>query len=102
MDWADKIDGIVAAATEAGIPPSSLPCVAARVDLFSHLVPDAAAFAALSSDRPGGMDRGAIPWRSIHFYAERYGLVHDDFDRLARILRAMDAAYLAYFQNSDS
>lgn len=98
MDWGDKIEGIVAAATEAGIPLSTLPCVASRVDLFPHLIPDAAAFAALSSDRSVGMERGAIPWRSIHFYAERYGLVQDDFDRLARVLRAMDVAYLAYFK----
>lgn len=98
MDWADKIDSIVAAATAAAIPLETLPCVASRVDLFPHLVPDAAAFAALSTDRAVGMERGPIPWRSIHFYAERYGLVQDDFDRLVRIIRAMDGAYLEYFK----
>jgi hypothetical protein len=81
------------------VPLSELPCVATRVDLFPHLAVDAEAFRSLSSDRAVGMDRGPIPWRSIHLYGERYGLVKDDFDRMARIIRAMDVAYLAYFRD---
>jgi hypothetical protein len=46
-------------------------------------------------------DRGAIPWRSIDAYAARYGLVGDDFDRFARVIRAMDAAYLDYLKKPE-
>ncbi|GIQ73187.1 hypothetical protein [Bradyrhizobium sp. RD5-C2] len=84
------------AATAAGVPLQTLPCVASRVDLFGHLWFEADAFRRLSTDRPIGFDRGPIPWRSIHLYAERYGLVQDDFDRFAEIIHAMDAAYLDY------
>lgn len=86
------------AATAAGHPLESLPCVASRVDLFPHLVFEAHAFRELSTDRPIGFDRGAIPWRSIDAFAGRYGLVGDEFDRLAGIIRAMDAAYLAHMK----
>jgi len=65
------------------------------------LAVDAAAFGALSCDRQTGMGRGPIPWSSIHLYGERYGLVKDDFDRLVRIIRAMDGAYLSYFNERD-
>jgi hypothetical protein len=71
--------------------------VATRVDLFPHLAVDAEAFRDLSTDREIGMGRGPIPWSAIHLYGERYGLVKDDFDRLVRIIRAMDGAYLSYF-----
>ena len=81
------------------MPLSDLPCVASRVDLFPHLVFEASAFRELSTDRPVGFDRGAIPWRSIDAYAARYGLVGDDFDRFVRIVRVMDAAYLDYFRH---
>jgi hypothetical protein len=33
--------------------------------------------------------------------AARYGLVADDFDRLVRIIRAMDAAYHDYFRKPE-
>ncbi|ODM77797.1 phage tail assembly chaperone [Bradyrhizobium elkanii] len=78
------------------MPLHTLPCVASRVDLFGHLWFEATAFRELSTDRPVGFGRGPIPWRSIHHYAERYGLVQDDFDRFVEVIRAMDAAYLAY------
>jgi hypothetical protein len=90
------------AATAAGHPLDLLPCVASRVDLFPHLVFEAHAFRELSTDRPVGFDRGAIPWRSIDAFAGRYGLVGDDFDRLAGIIRAMDAAYLAHMKARES
>lgn len=75
--------------------------MASRVELFPHLAVDAEAFGALSCDRQIGMGRGPIPWSSIHLYGERCGLVKDDFDRLVRILRAMDEAYLAYFKERE-
>jgi hypothetical protein len=34
---------------------------------------EALAFRQLSTDRPAGFDRGAIPWRSLDAYAARYG-----------------------------
>ena len=75
---------------------ATLPCVANRVDPFPHLSFEGRAFRDLSTDRPVGLDRGAIPWRSIDAYAMRYGLVGDDFERFVGIIRAMDDAYLAY------
>jgi hypothetical protein len=72
-----------AGSDRGGHPLDLLPCVASRVDLFPHLVFEAHAFRELSTDRPVGFDRGAIPWRSIDAFAGRYGLVGDDFDRLA-------------------
>lgn len=90
------------AATAAGVPLSDLPCVVSRIDPFPHLAFDAAAFYALSSDRPVGLARGPIPWRSIHFFAERYGLDVDEFDRFAAVIRAMDAAYLAYLNQAET
>ncbi len=56
------------------------------------------AFGALTTDRQLGMDRGPIPWRSIHCYAERYGVVGEEFERLSDLIRAMDRAYLDYFR----
>jgi len=79
-----------------------LPCVANTLELPSHLSFEALAFRELSTDRPVGLDRGAIPWRSIDAYAARYGLVGDDFDRFVRIIRAMDAAYLDYFRKPEN
>jgi hypothetical protein len=102
LDWGDKIEGIVLAATGAGVPLSDLPCVTSRVDPFPHLTFDAAAFYALSSDRAIGFDRGPIPWRSIYYYGERYGLSVDEFDRFAAVIRAMDGAYLAYLKKSEA
>jgi hypothetical protein len=57
------------------------------------------AFAALSTDRPVGLDRGAIPWSSIDRYARRFGIEGDAFERFARLIRSMDAAYLSYLKD---
>jgi hypothetical protein len=70
--------------------------VQTRVELFGHLQPDWDAFAALSTDRPMGMAHGPIPWTSIDRYAARYGIIKDDFDRLAALIRSMDKAFLSY------
>lgn len=59
------------------------------------------AFGALSTDRPVGFARGAIPWSSIDRYAQRYGLDDDDFGRFQRLIRAMDAAYLDHCRKLD-
>jgi hypothetical protein len=50
----------------------------------------------LSSDRSIGMGPSAIPWSSIERYATRYGLPNDEFERLARLIRSMDAAFLGH------
>jgi hypothetical protein len=70
-----------------------------RVDPFEHLLFEWEAFGALSTDRPVGFDRGAIPWSSIDRFAQRYAIEGDEFDRFCRLIRAMDSAYLAYFRD---
>lgn len=44
------------------------------------------------------VDRGPIPWPAIDRFAERFGIDHDEFERFAALIRAMDDAYLAYFK----
>jgi hypothetical protein len=46
-----------------------------------------------------GLTRGAITWSSINRYAARHGINGDDFNRFCALIRAMDAAYLAYFKD---
>ena len=89
----------LAAAQSAGVPLQMLPCVATRTDPASHLLLEWEAFAQLSTDRPVGLARGAIPWSSIDRYAARHGIDGDDFNRFCALIRAMDAAYLAYFKD---
>lgn len=67
-----------------------------RVDPFEHLRCDWKAFWALSTDRQIGMTAGAIPWSSIDRYAQRFDVIGDEFERLMRVIRAMDGAYLGY------
>lgn len=98
MDWGDSFKSITTAAHAAGIPLTDLPCVSTMIEPFDHLHFEWSAFGALSTDRQVGMDRGPIPWRSIHVFAERYGIVSDDFERLCNLIRSMDAAYLGYFK----
>jgi hypothetical protein len=77
-----------------------LPCVATRTDPFSHLLLEWEAFAQLSTDRPVGLTRGAIPWSSIDRYAARHGIDgDDDFNRFCALIRAMDATYLAHLKD---
>jgi hypothetical protein len=84
------------------VPLADLPCVVSRVDPLPHLKFEGAAFAALSSDRAIGFGRGPIPWRSIYSYGERYRMDVDEFDRFAETIRAMDVAYLDYFNKSET
>src|SRR5262249_1598149 len=98
-DWGDTFDTIVAAARGAGFPLRGLPCVAGRVDPEAHLALEWEAFAQLSTDRPVGLSRGAIPWSSIDGYAARFSIAGDESGRFARLIRAMDEAYLAYFRD---
>lgn len=84
------------------MPLDLLPCVAARADPFSHLLFEWEAFGALSTDRPVGLERGAIPWSSIDRFAQRYGIDGDEFARFLRLIRAMDAAYLGYFRTKQN
>ena len=81
------------------MPLRLLPCVATRADPHPHLLLEWEAFAQLSTDRPVGVTRGAIPWTSIDRYAARHGIEAEDFDRFCRMIRAMDAAYLAYLKD---
>jgi hypothetical protein len=81
------------------VPLQLLPCVATRADPLSHLLLEWEAFVQLSTDRPVGLTRGAIPWSSIDRYSARHGIDGDDFNRFCALIRAMDAAYLAYFKD---
>jgi hypothetical protein len=76
-----------------------LPCVVTRADPHAYLLLEWEAFDQLSTDRPVGLSRGAIPWSSIDRYAVRHSIKAEDFDRFCRLIRAMDAAYLAYLKD---
>lgn len=52
------------------------------------------AFVHLSTCRSVGMAEGPIPWLAIHEYANRFSLDSDSFDRLLKIISAMDREYL--------
>ena len=77
-------------------------CVATRTDPASHLLLEWEGFAQLSTDRPIGLTRGAIPWSSIDRYAARHGIDGDDFNRFCALIRAMDGAYLTHFKDKPS
>jgi hypothetical protein len=62
-----------------------------------ELAPYWTAFAMLSRDRPASGLEGpaAIPWTAMDAYARRFGIKRvDDFNLFARLVIAMDAAYL--------
>lgn len=48
----------------------------------------------ISTERNFGMAPGPIPMRAIDYYAEREGMGPSDGMILARVIRAMDNAYL--------
>jgi hypothetical protein len=76
-----------------------LPCVVTRADPHAYLLLEWEAFDQLSTDRPVGLTRGAIPWTAIDRYAARHGIEAEDFDRFCALIRAMDTAYLAHFKD---
>jgi len=98
LDWGENFPGIVAAADAAGVPLDDLPCIASRVDPEPHLLFEWGAFGELRSDRPTGLDRGAIPWTSIHHFATRHAIDGDDFEHFHQLIRAMDQAELAHLR----
>ena len=81
------------------MPLQLLPCVATRTDPISHLLLEWEAFGQLSTDRPVGLIRGAIPWSSIDRYAARYRIEGEGFERFCRLIRAMDAAYVSHVKD---
>lgn len=69
----------------------------ARVEVEPHLEIEWQAFWLLSSERQIGMGLGPIGWSAIDRYAERNGIDgSDELDRFHRLIRAMDAAFLAH------
>ncbi|WP_316234670.1 hypothetical protein [Bradyrhizobium sp. SZCCHNR1020] len=101
-DWGESIDAIINAAEAAGIPLADLPCVLSRVDPEPHLGFEWRAFAELRTDRPVGLDLGAIPWSSIDAFAIRHGIAGDEFERFCRLIRALDIAERAYIREHRS
>lgn len=82
----------------AGASLADLPCVAARPDLFGHLIFEWSAFRSLSTDRPIGLAMGPIPWSSIDRFADRYAIDGDEFDRFAALIQAMDETFRGYHE----
>lgn len=77
--------------------------MADRPDLEQHLILYSEAFADLSTDRPLGAMGGAgpIPWSAIDRYAARHEIDDpEDFDRLRRMIRVQDQAYLNHMVES--
>lgn len=73
------------------------PFMAERPELAPHLAFYSDAFSELDTDRQFGALGGAgrIPWSAIDRYAARHEIDDpDDFDRLRRMIRAQDRAYL--------
>jgi hypothetical protein len=60
------------------------------------------AFQELGTCRNVGFSIGQIPWTAIHEYANRYGIVGDDFDELNYLIRSMDDAFLEYKEEHKS
>lgn len=54
------------------------------------------AFLELSTCRAIGMAAGPIPWTAMEAYADKLGLVEDDFERFTVLVRALDSEYLEY------
>jgi len=73
--------------------------VASRVDPSPHLLFEWQAFAELRTDRPVGLDIGAIPWAAINAFALRYDFVAEEFERFARLIRALDIAERIYIRD---
>lgn len=70
-----------------------------RPELEPHLALYSEAYSDLSTDRPLGALGGAgpIPWSAIDRYATRHEIDDPDaFDRLRRMIRAQDRAYLEH------
>lgn len=68
-------------------------------DLSPHLVQVWEAFHNLTTERQLGAlgGCGPIPWSSIERYARRYGIEElDEFEWFARLIRAVDTAYLVH------
>lgn len=101
LDWGTSYEKIVAAAKSSGIDPTVLPCIISRTEVAEHLHFEWSAFRMLSTDRQIGMALGPIMWSSIDAFARRYRIVEDDFDRLCRIIQAMDEIYRDYSKGSD-
>ena len=74
------------------MPP---PALQNRPDLGEGLHFVWTAFHAVSTDRPVGFGLAPIPFAAIDRYARRYGITDiDEFDRLRRLIMAMDRAML--------
>ena len=57
-----------------------------------------AAFYDIDTERPMGFAVGPIPWSKIHLWGTVHGLVGDVLEGFVRVIRMMDAAFLADFR----
>jgi len=84
------------------VPLDQLPCVVSRVDPPDHCRFEWQAFAELRTDRPVGLDLGAIPWSAINAFALRHEIIGEEFDRFARLIRALDIAERLYIREHNT
>lgn len=92
----------MAAAEGAGCPLDQLPCVVTRVDPLPHLMFEWEAFGELRTDRPVGLETGAVPWSSIHAFALRHDIHGEEFTRFSQLIRAMDLAERRFNRKPDA
>ncbi|MCG7598885.1 hypothetical protein MHM84_03740 [Halomonas sp. McH1-25] len=90
MQWADKIDFLLAIEEQRGYAPQAL-LDRPELDLTERWYMQA--FSALSPSRQSGMGVGGIPVSEIKAYAEFVDIVTEPDEFLA-VIRAMDAVWL--------
>lgn len=73
-----------------------VPAFLKRPDLEPGLDFYMVAFNELSTCRQMGMSVGPIPWDAVQAYADSFGLDDETADTLLRMVRALDAAFLAH------
>lgn len=99
LQWGDKVEFLeTVVAPRLAAQGERVKALDNRPDVEPHLIPIWDAYASLERDRHLTMGGpGPIPFTAIDRYASRYGIDDlDEFDRLRRLIMAMDAEYLKY------
>jgi len=50
----------------------------------------------MSGDRANGMGASPTPWSAIDRYAQRYGIVNDEFELFVSGIKSLDSAMIGY------